>query len=156
MKGLDIVGFFALGADLQEVPGLFQVRSLEQVFKFLFWHGIAFTNGTEHGKFCVTPGEQGITQRHHKALKIDTGRAIKGAFPAGETIPQGLALNAFRIQGELLHDTSGGPIIGVFSVEIQHGTDRRAFAALQTIVEIVFLYELSYHCFQVRHGVALF
>ena len=156
MKGLDIIGLFTLGADLQEVPGLFQVRSLEQVFKFLFGHGVGLACRAEHGKFRVPVREQAITECNHKTLKVDTGWAVKGTFPAGETIPQGLAFCAFRIQGELFYDTPGGSIVGVFAVEIQHRTDRGAFAALQTIVEIVFLCELSYLCFQIRHGVALF
>ena len=140
--GLDIVCLFTSGADLQEFLGLFQIRPLEKKFELLSGHDVGLARGTEHGKFRVPVIEQAVTKCHHKALKVDTRRAVKGAFTAGEAIPQGLAFRAFRIQGELFDDPPGGSVIGIFPVEIQHGTDRRAFAALQTIVKIVFLYEL--------------
>jgi len=152
VDGPDVIGLFASWAHAQEIPGLFQIRALEQVFKFLFGHGVGVACGAEPGKIRMPVREEALTKRHHKPLEVDAGRTVKGALFAGEAIPEGFGFRFFRFQGELFHNAPGGPFVRIFPVEIQHGTDGGAFAALQAIVEMVFCNELFNFRFQVRHG----
>jgi hypothetical protein len=93
------------------------------------------------GVLSVAAGNHKISEPYHEVLKVYAGRAIEGAFLAGQAIPERFVSKTIGIQGNTLHNVAGASVGNKLAVELEHGANRRTLAALETEVQAVSLDE---------------